>query len=75
MSLLNDMLHDLGRHQKVVTNSAAFSHDVLADASPFKMPSFNWLPSAIIFAVVFSGVLVFKYVFIDFSSINNTIFI
>lgn len=61
MSLLNDMLRDLVKQQKVVAAPIACSHDIMQDTSLFKSKVSHWVSSAIIFAVVFLSVLGFKY--------------
>lgn len=61
MSLLNDMLRDLVKQQKVIAAPIACSHDIMQDTSLFKSRVPHWISSAIIFAVVFLSVLGFKY--------------
>lgn len=63
MSLLNDMLRDLVKQQKVIATPVVCSHDILQDTQLFKNRMSHWLTSAIIFAVVFVLVLAFKYFF------------
>lgn len=63
MSLLNDMLRDLVKQQKVMAAPIVCSHDIMQDTQLFKNRVSHWLTSVIIFAVVFLSVLVFKYFF------------
>ncbi|HWV16060.1 MAG TPA: hypothetical protein VN030_11585 [Cellvibrio sp.] len=61
MSLLNDMLRDLVKQQKVLTTPAAYSQDIFHETKLLKRASNNWVPSAVIFVAVFAAVLGFKY--------------
>jgi|GEM_PF-656963 len=63
MSLLNEMLRDLVKQQKVVAAPVVCSQDILQDTTLLKRSAFNWVPSTVIFVVVFSSVLAFKYFF------------
>lgn len=64
MSLLNEMLRDLVKQQKVATAAPVVcSQDMLQETKLLKRSIFNWMPSVIIFVVVFSSVLAFKYFF------------
>ena len=63
MSLLNEMLRDLVKQQKVVAAPVVCSPDILQETTLLKRSAFNWVPSTIIFVVVFSSVLTFKYFF------------
>jgi MSHA biogenesis protein MshN len=67
MSLLNDMLRDLSQRKPVIDGAEGYDENLLHSSSITKKQSPAWVSLALLFVIIFVGVLSIKYFMHKFS--------